>query len=170
MKTYIKYISLPFLLVFLAFGVHKYYVSITQIEYVEDQASVQIISRVFIDDLENALKKRYDKTLVLKYSNESEQVDYYLERYLKSKISIKINGKEQLLTFIGKEYDADIAVCYLEIKGVKEIAQLEISNQVLFDMFDDQQNVIRAKIYNKNKSFLLIKENDKALLNFKEKQ
>ncbi|WP_338732907.1 DUF6702 family protein [Mangrovimonas cancribranchiae] len=169
MKTYIKYISLPLLLFFLAFGMHKYYVSVTQIEYVKEQSSVQIITRIFIDDLENVLKKRYDKNISLKYKNESEKVNYYIERYLKSKMSIKINGEEQMINFIGKEYDVDIAICYLEIEDVKSIKTFEISNEVLFDMFKEQKNVIRTNINSKNKSFILIKENDKAMLNFNEK-
>ncbi|RSK42011.1 DUF6702 family protein [Mangrovimonas spongiae] len=169
MKTYIKYISLPLLFVFLAFGMHKYYVSVTQIEYVKEQSSVQIITRIFIDDLENVLKKRYDENIILKYKDESGKVNDYIARYLKSKISIKINGEEQIINFIGKEYDVDIAICYLEIEGIKNIKTFEISNEVLFDMFKEQKNVIRTNINSKNKSFILIKENDKAMLNFNEK-
>ena len=34
------------------------------------------------------------------------------------------------------------------------------------DVFEEQQNVVRTKIKGKNKSFILIKENDKGVLNF----
>ena len=56
---------------------------------------------------------------------------------------------------------------YLEIEGVKEINSFEIQNLVLFDLYAEQQNIIRTNINSKNKSFILIKENDKGLLNFK---
>ena len=39
--------------------VHKYYVSITQIDFVEEQESVQITSRIFIDDLEDVFRERF---------------------------------------------------------------------------------------------------------------
>ena len=44
---------------------HKYYVSITKIEYVSEKQSVQIITRIFIDDLEKLLKERFDNSIVL---------------------------------------------------------------------------------------------------------
>ena len=147
-------------------AVHKYYVSVTQINYVPSEQSVQIISRIFVDDLEKLLRERYDEAITLIAINEESSNNAYIEKYLKEKLKIKINGKEALLTFVGKEYDADIVKCYLEVEGVKKIESIEISNQVLFDLFDEQQNIVKTKIYSKQKSFLLDRSNKLALLNF----
>ena len=70
------------------------------------------------------------------------------------------------MIFIGKEYDADIIKCYLEIQSIKKIESFEISNQFLFDLFDEQQNIVRTKIYSKQKSFLLDHNSKIGLLNF----
>lgn len=159
---------LVFVVPFLAFtAIHKYYVSVTQIEYVKDQESVQIITRIFIDDFEDILQLRYDEDLLLGPQSETKKANFYIERYMKTKMRISINGQEEALKFIGKKYDNDIIICYLEIEDIKEINTFEIENHVLFDLFPEQQNIIRTKINTKNKSFILIKENDKALLNFK---
>lgn len=147
-------------------GVHKYYISVTQIDYSQSKQSVQITSRIFIDDLEKLLRERYDGSITLAGKNESSTTDTYIEKYLSEKIKIEINGKDAHITFIGKEYDTDIVKCYLEIEGVKKIESIEISNQILFDLFNDQQNIVKTKIYNKQKSFLLDKNNKNALLNF----
>lgn len=147
-------------------GVHKYYVSITQVEYVPKKESLQLISRIFIDDLEDVLQARYDENLVLAYKNEESQVEGYLEKYLRSKIGVKINGKEMPLTYIGKEYDKDIAIIYLEVEKVKTISSIEFTNTVLFDLFEGQQNIMRTKINSKSKSFILTRQNDKAMLNY----
>ncbi|WP_104735607.1 DUF6702 family protein [Hanstruepera ponticola] len=147
-------------------AVHKYYVSVTQIEYVKEKASVQIISRIFIDDFEKLLRERYNPDITLSKDGESAEVDFYVEKYLGEKIKIKINGKDTDVVFIGKEYEADIMYCYLEIENVKSISSFEITNQVLFDLYGEQQNIVRTEINNKNKSFILIRENDKGLLNF----
>ncbi|MBB3123840.1 hypothetical protein FHS04_001349 [Mesoflavibacter sabulilitoris] len=145
---------------------HKYYVSITQIEFVEEQQSVQIISRIFIDDFESVLRKRYDKNITLDRGDDETQIDDYIKKYLLTKIEISINNQEVIPNFIGKKYDDGIMHCYLEIENIKSISTFQIKNKVLFDMFEDQKNVIRTNINNKNKTVVLTAQNDKGLLNF----
>ncbi|WP_157207724.1 DUF6702 family protein [Mariniflexile maritimum] len=166
MNTF-KHLFLLFLLPLWAFTLaHKYYVSVTQIDFMPEKQSVQITSRIFIDDLENLLRERYDKKITLAIKNEMPTTDRVIERYLKEKIKIKINGNSVNLNYIGKEYDTDIVKCYLEIEGIKTIETIEISNQVLFDMFDDQQNIIKTNINKRQKSFILISQNSSNLLTF----
>jgi hypothetical protein len=133
---------------------------------VQEKQSVQIITRVFIDDFENVLKARYDESVVLGEDEQSVTNDLHIERYLNDKIRVKINGESTDLIFIGKEYDLDVMKCYLEIENVANVKSFEISNKVLFDMFEDQQNIIKTKINSIQKSFILVSQNDKALLNF----
>ncbi|MCP4051974.1 MAG: peptidase E [Mesoflavibacter sp.] len=145
---------------------HKYYVSITQIEFVKEQQSVQIISRIFIDDFESVLRKGYDKNITLDRGDDETQIDDYIKKYLLTKIEISINNQEVIPNFIGKKYDDGIMHCYLEIENIKSISTFQIKNKVLFDMFEDQKNVIRTNINNKNKTVVLTAQNDKGLLNF----
>ncbi len=147
-------------------ALHKYYVSVTEIEYVSEQKSVQIISRIFIDDFESLLRNRYDERLTLAIENEDDLVNYYTEKYLKEKLKITINGQPLEFNFIGKEYEEDIMLNYLEIVNVDNISSIEVTNRILFELFPAQKNIVRFKINSKNKSILLIKENDKGLLNF----
>ena len=161
----LNYYLLFFLVPLLAFTTaHKYYVSITEIHYVKAEQSVQIITRIFIDDLERLMRDRFDASITLAGKNEPETVDVYLAKYLKEKIQIQINGEVATLKFIGKEYDNDVAVCYIEIPNVENISEFEIRNHVLFDVFEEQQNVVRLDINDKEKSFILIAENDIGLL------
>ena len=161
-----------FLVVFIfplfAFTVaHKYYMSVTEIDYVQEKKSVQITSKIFVDDFEKLLRERYDESITLGGKKEPKTTDLYIERYLKDKIKIKINGKEVNFDFIGKEYDIDILTCYLEIVDVKSITSFEISNTVLFDLLEDQQNIIKIQINSQKKSYILSPQNDNALLKFK---
>lgn len=147
-------------------ALHKFYVSVTEIEHVKGQQSVQIISRVFIDDFENLLRQRYDEDITLATENENPLVDYYTQKYLNDKLRITINNKRQKFDFLGKEYEDDIMLCYMEIVDIDSISSIEISNKILFELFSDQKNIVRLKMNNINKSLLLIKENDKGMLNF----
>lgn len=146
---------------------HKYYSSVTQIEYVEKEKSLQIIARVFTDDLEKTLQQRYDKTLILGKNQESYYCDAYIKKYLLKKLKIKINSKEAKLVFIGKKYDSHEVKCFLEIENVIAIESIEVSNMVLFDLFEDQQNIVKTDINNKQKSFTLTQHRKKVLLEFK---
>ncbi|WP_179005130.1 DUF6702 family protein [Winogradskyella forsetii] len=146
---------------------HEYYVGVTQIEYSKETQSLQIISQVFTDDFETLLRKRYDDDISLDPDNNVEIIENYMQRYLADKLKFKVNDNNVNFKFLGKEYKDDITYCYLEIKHISEINSIEVTNQILFDAFSEQQNIVRLKLLNKNKSFLLVPENDSCMLNFK---
>lgn len=145
---------------------HEYYVSVTNVEYAENQQTLQIISQIFIDDLETLIRKRYDASVTLSQEHESKLVDTYIKRYLSNKLKVIVNGKHLKFNFIGKEYKDDITYCYLEITNVSKMASIQVSNHLLFDVFSEQQNIVRLKMLGKNKSFLLVPDNDNCMLNF----
>ncbi len=145
---------------------HKFYVSVTLVEYVKDKQSLQLISRIFIDDIEKLIRERYDESITLAEKDESDMIDVYVERYLKEKLLININENPVVINFLGREYEDDIMVCYIEIEGVSSIKYIEIENNVFFDVFEDQQNIVRTKINGKQKSFILTKGKNKGMLNF----
>ncbi len=147
---------------------HKFYVSVTQIEYNQEQKSLQIISRIFIDDIEEVLRKRYDETIELVSEKEETKIDQYLNKYLNQKLTITINGEKMFFKFIGKEYDNDLVLCYLEVENVPPLKMITVSNQILMDFFDEQQNIIHVKKGKKRKSLILEKEKDKGMLKFSE--
>lgn len=163
LKLFLILLVLPFMANDTA---HEYYVSVTQIEYVKEKQTIQCISRIFIDDIEKALRERYDESIVLAGDTEPKELDVYIERYLRSKIELIVNDKSMPFKFIGRKYDDDIMMCFFEIEGVTEISKFEIINRLFFDIYPKQQNIIKAKINGTSKSLILIPENDKGLLKF----
>ena len=162
-----KVVFVIVILPLLAFSsMHKYYVSITKINYVKEEQSFQVTTRIFIDDFEKLLRARYDETLILNSGQTEEQIDVYIKTYLRMKLQIKINDNKQVLNFIGKAYEDDEVVCYLEIENVAEVNQFEVKNEVLFDLFQQQKNIVRTYINSKNKTFVLTPNNKKGLLSF----
>lgn len=163
----VKYIIVLLLFPLFAFtSAHKYYVSVTQVNYIKEKKALQITTRIFIDDLEKLLQERYNKSITLSPNKDEKKIDTYIETYIKSKFNISINNKAIDYTFLGKDYDEDIIQCYIEIENIDQISSLSITNKILFDMFDEQKNVVRTHINKKHKSFILIPENDKGVLNF----
>ena len=147
-------------------SLHKYYVSVTKVDYVKEKKSIQITTQIFIDDFEAVLKERYDTKITLAGKEETKDAENYIQRYLKSKISIVVNGNPQSLSYIGREYKNDIVYAYLEIEDVSKVTSIAITNETLFDMFEEQQNIIKTNINSKKKSFLLTSAKTNRVLNF----
>ncbi len=161
-----KQLILLFLLPLMAFSAHKYYLSLTQIEYNEEGKSLQVIINVFMDDIELALNKDYNIDLQLTTKKELKDSDKYFEKYLKEKLKFKHQNTDLSFNYLGKEYEGDLVYFYLEIENISPPESLEVTNKILVKHFADQQNVVKLKVGKKRRSKILNKENDKALLKF----
>lgn len=146
---------------------HKFYVSVTNVGYSEKDDALQITTRIFIDDLEAVLLERYDFQSKLATENESELADEYLEKYLRKKFQVQINGENRTYDLIGRKYDNDVCIFYIEVPEVNypTVKSIEIQNEILTDLFDEQQNIVHFKIKGKKKSFVLLKSDTKGMLN-----
>lgn len=166
MKPFKKLIVLAIILPLLSFNMHKYYVSMCEIEFLPERQVMQIRLGLFIDDLELTLNKDYNKTLKLGTPQEAENIDELYFKYLQEHFQLVLNKKETPYTFIGKEYDDDIVRFYLEISNISELNSFEVYNSCLLRDFKEQLNIIKLKVKNYHKTFYLSKTNDKGLLNF----
>lgn len=163
---YQKYVILLIIAPLLAFSVHKYYISLCEVEYVEEKKSVQIIISHFIDDLEITLNNEHKKDFFLATNKEAKNIQEIYEDYLHKHLKFTINQKPAHYQFIGKEYDDDLVRFYLEIPNVQKLNSIEIENTCLIKDFEDQQNIIKIKVKKFNKTFYLTKSNVKGLLKF----
>jgi hypothetical protein len=161
-----KIFLLLFIIPLLSFSAHKYYLSLTQIEFKKSSKSVQIIINVFMDDIETALNKDNQIDLQLSTKKELPNNDIYFENYLRSKLQFKINTIAKEFEYIGKEYDGDLVYFYLEIENIAKVSSIEITNKILLKHFPKQENLIKSKVGAKNKSILLSKDQYKELLTY----
>ena len=161
-----KKIAILFLLFTLAFSSHKYYLSLTQIEYNKDQDSLEVIINVFMDDIEFAINKEYSVDLRLTTKQELEDVDSYFQKYLRKNLRFLVNKELVNYNFIGKEYEGDLVYFYLEVNVSDRPITLEVFNTILVTYFEQQQNVIKFKNGSERLSKILSKNTNKALLNF----
>lgn len=148
-------------------GVHKFYVAVFNMEYVPQKKVVQMTSRVFIDDLEAAFLQKYKKRFYLGTSREMPEAKEFIAQYFTEKVIVKVNGSIQQIKFLGKETDDDVMVCYYTIPAKKGVADIQMKNTVLFELFPEQQNIIHTNINNNRKSLLLTNEKREGQLEFK---
>ena len=147
-------------------GAHEFYLSVTEIEYNNEKQSLQIITRVFIDDFEDVLNERYGADLQLSEEAEEGAVAENIAKYLKQKLRLQVNGEELQLNYLGKEYDADQLILYIEVEDLAPFKKIEVTNEILTDLFDDQKNVVHVKVNDKTKSLLLMRQQETEKLTF----
>ncbi len=145
---------------------HKFYVSVTEIEHNQKAESLQVISRVFIDDFENVLNLRYNEDLTLDSRDETVGAEEFLKKYLEKKIYIEVNGKVAVINYLGKEYENDMLIFYLEAPGIKNVKNVLVRNHVLMDLFEEQKNLVHVKVKGATKSMVLVTGRDENTLNF----
>lgn len=155
-KKLLQFIVPLFLVVLLSsFAWHKFYVSVTQIDFVPNKKRVEITSRIFIDDLEKALEKKFKKKFYITSTKEIENSEILIQEYLKEKIKISINKKAQNIEYLAREVEGDVLIFYTKIAISKKINTFEIYNSLLTEVYADQQNIVHTNINSNKKSILL---------------
>lgn len=150
-----------------AFAFHKFYVGVFQVEYAAEKKMIQITSRIFIDDLNNALEKKYHKKTFVGTEKETQADVDLFKKYLAENFTIKINGQSKAITFLSKEVESgDVLVCYSRIKDIDKFKTIEISNTLLVDWNSEQQNITHISAFGTKRSVLFTESSRKELLKY----
>lgn len=145
--------KLLFLFIFSSFISHNYHVSDTLIYKNDETNTFEITVKVFADDIEH-LKE------IKKKNSGSEDFIFDVEKYVSDNLQITANDQILFLEPIGNEQEFDRVYCYYEIHNLPVIFTMEVQNTILFDLFDDQANVVDVVFAGSKKRVLLSKEKD----------
>jgi hypothetical protein len=162
--------KLIFIGLFVAFGTlmsftaHKFYVSIYQIDYAPEKKMLQITARIFIDDLNEALLKKYKQKTFLGEKNESDADIALMKKYVLEDFSLKVNGQPKTINYLSREFENNVIICYFNVKDATKIKTMEIRNKTLFEFFPDQQNIIQANVFGHKQNLLLTADNPGGVL------
>lgn len=145
---------------------HPMHVSVTEINYNEKNKSLEVISRIFIDDLETSIRNAEKNENLDLLNPTGATTDQLVSRYLQSRLLIQVNGKPANPNYIAHEIDDAAMVCYLEIEGVKQVKQMEITISVIQELYDDQSNLVHVTYRGPVKSLRLTKDKPEGTLTF----
>lgn len=149
-----------------AFTTHKYYISLIKVEFKPENESVQITMRIFIDDLQKVINETNNISIELAVKDEAQNTNNLIRQYVKDHFKIEINSKNNAYQYLGKEYESDIVYLYLELKNIKKIKSIEISDTMLMEHFPEQKNIVKLNINNTKKTFFLTADENKDILSF----
>jgi len=164
MVNYKKFYILFFLISItsLLFANHKFYSSITQIEYNQKTKTFEIIIRVFADDLEKAIQESGSK----EYRISKDVNQDLMKKYVNSHFVFKTYNKALPNKFIGTEQDKDIQILYLEIPANQKSKSFTIKNSMLIDLFNSQVNIMNLNFRGEKQTFIFNAEQIEKNLTF----
>lgn len=153
----LKYIFSFFLLssIFLFGNAQDFHTSTTKVEY--EKGSLKLMAKFFTVDLEKAVGASV---------NSKDNFDAKAKAYSGSKLSVKINGNNVPLAYVGFQTSDKSTRLYFKIDNVGDIKELDVTNSMLIEIFPDQQNLVTFDVNGVRKSFTAKKGSDSGKLNF----
>lgn len=146
------------------FSVHKFYVAIFQVDHNASKKRIEITARVFADDLNTAMDKKYKTRHYLASDQETEADVADLKKYFAAHLRLTIGRQPKTLQFKSKALDGNVVVCYFSIPDVPKATPLEVENTVFTELFEDQQNMMHFQYNGTKQTLLLTTENTKGML------
>ena len=115
---------------------HPIHLAVTEIAYSEKEKSLQVIHKIFVDDLELHIEQ--------KAKSSGQEIRLHLN-------TPKEHPRTDAL-LIGKEYENGAVWIYSEFPNLPKPRQLDIQDNLLIDLYDDQNNLVNLEIFGKTGS------------------
>ena len=133
---------------------HDFHVSHTTFHYNETTNSIEITSKVSIEDLEKSLESINSTKLNLGNKNENKSANFFIKNYFSNHLKITINGDDLSYKWVGKEISNDLHDIYLffeilNLKSATDIESIKIENSILLERSKKQSNIVLIELGDK---------------------
>lgn len=146
--------------------VHPIFVSVTEIEHNAKDKTLEISCKIFTDDFEKVLAKNYKTKIDLINPSNKTTMDSLVKKYILSHTSLKADGKPVVFHYLGFENEKEAAFAYFEVENISSVSKLEITTNLMHDLFEDQVNIIHATVGGNRKSNKLDYPATQTVFNF----
>nr|WP_314498954.1 DUF6702 family protein [uncultured Chryseobacterium sp.] len=131
---------------------HPYHVGSVEINYNEKSKTFEITGRFFLDDLENGLAKKYGKSYHFNDAKYKGQLNEALKNYSSEYLKLKTDNQFLKINYVGYEEDSESVNIYLESEKVSNPKKVEAAVSFLYNLFDDQINLVHIIVNGNRKS------------------
>lgn len=145
---------------------HPLHVSTTEVNFNQKDKTLEISCRIFSDDFESILAKTYKQKTDLSNPGMKAAMHEIVKKYIVSHLQIKANGKPVAMKYIGFEIDHEATNIYLEVEKISSFKAVEITNTILYDLFDDQMSIVHVVKAQTRKSTKILFPDKKFATNF----
>ena len=146
--------------------VHPIHVSVAEIEMDEKDKRLEIMMRVFTDDLELTLRKATNQPELDLLSLSEKARNEMISSYLKNHFKISLDGKAQKISYLGHEQEDPALIFYIEVANVKKWKTIQVQDDIIMEIHDDQSNLVHVTVREKIRSLRLTKNNPVDKLTF----
>lgn len=138
---------------------HAIYVSNTDIKYQQSDGLLTAQIRMFSNDFEDALRRigAPEEPGLEEGEKPHPEIDDFICTYLGNEFQVWANGQPVNFSFLAKRREEDATWVSLQAEDLCELKTLRIHNSVLFELFDDQTNILRVRAFGKLKNYNLTK-------------
>jgi len=145
---------------------HPLYIAVTEINLNPSDKTLEVSCKMFSDDLEQILEKNNHAQLDIASEKDKPNFDKYIPVYVKSHLSIAVDGKLVPLSYLGFEKEKESAYCYFQAENISSVKKIDISNSLLYDYTTQQINIIHLIVNGKRQSVKLDCPDKQASFNF----
>ncbi len=140
--------------------------SVTEIEFDEKEKRLEIMMRVFADDLELTMRKQLNQPELDIMSPKGTTVDQMMGEYLKNHFKISLEAKPQQTKYLGHEMEGEAFIFYIEVGNVKKMKMIQVQNDILMEIHNDQSNLVHVTVRGSIRSLRLTNEKQSDKLTF----
>ncbi|HEV8282726.1 MAG TPA: DUF6702 family protein [Chitinophagaceae bacterium] len=137
---------------FVPVNVHPYYISVVEINHNSVDKTLEISCKIFTNDFETTLEKNYKSKVDLTKPKDQALAEKWVSEYVKSHLSIKADGKNVNLSFLGFEKEDEAIYSYFQIDNITSVKKVDVVNSLLHDFSDQQINIIHCSVGGKRQS------------------
>ena len=150
-----KWFSTAVLGLFLGAGTpvpHPLYITVTEINHNAKDKVLEVSCKIFTNDLETVLEKATKAKVDLSSAKDKAANDKFIDDYIQKHLLLKVDGKAVSLHFVGSEKEADGTWTYLQANDVPAVKKLDVANDLLYDAFNQQINIMHVTVGGQRKS------------------
>jgi len=145
---------------------HPLHVSVTEINHNAADKTLEISCKLFTDDFEKVLTKNYKTKADLVNPKGKAAMEKLVNDFVLKHLVIRADGKPAPMLYIGFEKDDDVVYSYFRVDNIGSVKKMEITNNLLHEMYTDQVNLMHIIVGGKRKSTRLDYPETKAEFNF----
>ena len=152
----VKLLFMAILMSSTVFG-HKFYVSIADLKYDEEQNRIEGSLKMTAHDFEDLLSNKFEREIDLEEVADTSKVGRYVQTYLAKHFEVYSGGKRAIPNYLGKEITLRQELFfYFTFTQVVNPKEIKVVNTLLFEMFPKQQNIVHYRFKEQTKSVTLV--------------